>query len=105
VDLETVESKSAQNEFAIPYGLLIRTMKIESDHIYHSPRDRNQAWRIRELLSHRSKVAKKQVAAVCAFLVQGLPESKKVCNGIYHQAGEHDGFPRYENDGGKYLYY
>ena len=41
--------------------------------------------------------ATRQAAEVSAFLVEGMPESRRKYDGIYYQVGEHGGFPRYES--------
>jgi hypothetical protein len=46
--------------------------------------------------------ATQQAADAVGVLVEGMPN--KPYNGIYAQAGEHEGFPRYENESGKHLY-
>ena len=80
VALNTIEWKSEQNQFAVPYGLLIRPMKIASEAItrqYRCPLDKTQVWRVREIQAHRPEVAMQQAAGVSAFLVEGMPESRR----------------------------
>jgi hypothetical protein len=103
VDLATIEWKSEQNQFAIPYGILIRPMKIGSDRIYGCPLDRSQGWRILEIAAEARVAATEQASGAVALFVEGF-EGIRAANGIYRQQDEHDGFPCYQNGPGYHLY-